>query len=186
MTTSFKEVLFLEDEPEINSIGVHQLRQLGYTVWPALTVAEALDLFEEHKDRIGIFLTDNRLPDGLGMRVAKELLTVKPELVVAVISGFFIPEEVEELRKAGIPHFAKPILYSQVIRELHLPTLQTPSRNLPVATPPVEHKEAPTPPPLPPKPTDEKHGISKLFGSMLGHKKDKDQNLGHGDKGPAI
>ena len=52
----FNQVLFVEDDMDVNSIGVRQVRSMGYLVWPTYSVGEALECFTQHRDRIGILI----------------------------------------------------------------------------------------------------------------------------------
>lgn len=127
-----KQVLFIEDDTDVSAIGVRQVRALGYTVLPAFSIAEGLDLFDTHGDAIGTVLSDNRLPDGLGMHLVARLRQGRPDLVAALISGNFSVDELAFIKALGVRHFTKPVLYSRVMQEL-----ASDSRVAPPATAPV-------------------------------------------------
>lgn len=120
----FNQVLFVEYDMDVNSIGVRQVRSMGYLVWPTYSVGEALECFTQHRDRIGILIADNKLPDGLGMILARDLLSRKPTMSAGIVSGMFTPEEIGFMDEERLSYFTKPVLYTQVIRTLGLPGLR--------------------------------------------------------------
>ena len=67
-----KRVLILEDEPNIRSFVVINLKRAGYEVVEAGTGYEALDKLEEYPD-IGVAILDIMLPDIDGFEVCRRI-----------------------------------------------------------------------------------------------------------------
>lgn len=127
-------VLFLEDEVELNDVGVEQLRNLGHTVHPALNLAEARTIVDEHWQNLHLIMADHRLPDGHGIDYLLEVKERYPRIKLAVVSGCLTPDDEHTLKVAEIPFFTKPLLYRQVMQKLR------------------EHYMIQTRPPIPPRP----------------------------------
>ncbi|MEW6501435.1 MAG: PAS domain S-box protein, partial [Thermodesulfobacteriota bacterium] len=81
-------VLLVEDERMILALGRSMLERLGYTVLAASTVAEALQLAEEHANEIALLITDVVMPEMNGRELAARLLSVNPRLRFLFMSGY--------------------------------------------------------------------------------------------------
>ena len=80
-------LLLVDDEQEVrDSIG-EVLRAYGYEVLLASTGEEAVSLIREHGARIGLLLTDIRMPGMSGHELAEWARTVVPDLKVILMSG---------------------------------------------------------------------------------------------------
>jgi len=67
-TVPDKDVLIVDDDADVREVLAEVLRDSGYTVDLAATVAEAKKLLSEY--RYGVVLADWRLPDGDGSTIA--------------------------------------------------------------------------------------------------------------------
>ena len=57
----------------------------GYTVLPAVSAAQALDLLESH--HVDLVLTDQIMPGLVGTELARQLRAIRPSLPIIIISG---------------------------------------------------------------------------------------------------
>ncbi|MGE9296053.1 MAG: hypothetical protein ACQKBV_07195 [Puniceicoccales bacterium] len=164
-------ILFLEDEVELNAIGVEQLRNLDHTVYPALDLADARAIVDEHWQTLHLIIADHRLPDGRGIDYLLEIKSRYPRIKLAVVSGCLSPDDEETLAMAEIPFFRKPLLYRQVMKKLRehymihtrppIPTTKKP----PTPPSPASTSLPPKAPPPPPgKPTAD-NGILATNGA---------------------
>jgi len=112
------KIVFLEDEVELNAIGVEQLRKLGHTVYPALDISEAREIIDEQWQTLHLIIADHRLPDGRGVDYLLEVKQRYPRIKLAVVSGCLSSQDEETLTMAEIPYFRKPLLYRQVMKQL--------------------------------------------------------------------
>jgi len=133
-------ILFLEDEVELNAIGVEQLRNLGHTVFPALDLAEAREVVEDNWQTLHLIIADHRLPDGRGIDYLMEIKQRYPRIKLAVVSGCLSSTDEETLEVAEIPYFRKPLLYRQVMKVIR-------EKYMISTRPPIPTKKPPTPPP---------------------------------------
>jgi PAS domain S-box-containing protein len=82
-------ILIVEDEQAVRLLVGNLLQRCGYTALLAVSGIEALNLWEQHKDKIQLLLTDMVLPDGMmGRELAEKLKGEKPKLKVVYTSGY--------------------------------------------------------------------------------------------------
>ena len=81
-------VLVVEDEPIILAISTTMLERLGYRVLAAGTPGEALRLAETHLGEIDLLMTDVVMPEMNGRDLAKNLLSIYPNVKRLFMSGY--------------------------------------------------------------------------------------------------
>jgi PAS domain S-box-containing protein len=81
-------ILLVEDEPAILEMSTIMLERLGYTVLAAGTPGEAVRLAQEHPGRIDLLLTDVIMPEMNGRDLAKNLLSIYPDIRRLFMSGY--------------------------------------------------------------------------------------------------
>jgi PAS domain S-box-containing protein len=81
-------ILLVEDEPAILKMTTIMLERLGYTVLPAPTPGEAIRLATENAGDIHLLLTDVVMPEMNGRDLAKNLLSLYPDLKRLFMSGY--------------------------------------------------------------------------------------------------
>lgn len=82
-------LLVVEDEGPLLKLMHHILGSYGYEVLGCSTGKAALEIWEEHRRKIDLLLTDMILPDGMaGPELAEILKMSKPALKVVYTSGY--------------------------------------------------------------------------------------------------
>jgi PAS domain S-box-containing protein len=81
-------ILLVEDEPTILRMTATMIGRLGYTVLAAATPGEALGLAGAHVGPISLLLTDVVMPEMNGRDLARQLLSLHPDLKVLFMSGY--------------------------------------------------------------------------------------------------
>jgi PAS domain S-box-containing protein len=81
-------ILVVEDELAILRMTQIMLERLGYTVLTAVTPGEAMELAREHSGEIDLLLTDVVMPEMNGRDLAKNLLSLYPNLKRLFMSGY--------------------------------------------------------------------------------------------------
>lgn len=82
-------ILVVEDEAPLRLLVCNLLRRSGYGVLEAGTGLAALPVWEQHKDKINLLLTDVMMPDGMnGLELAEQLKGERPQLKVIYFSGY--------------------------------------------------------------------------------------------------
>jgi two-component system cell cycle sensor histidine kinase/response regulator CckA len=81
-------VLVVEDEPAILALTVRMLERQGYTVIGASAPGEAIGLVRQYGSEIHLLLTDVVMPEMNGRDLAKNLLSLHPQLKRVFMSGY--------------------------------------------------------------------------------------------------
>jgi Response regulator containing CheY-like receiver, AAA-type ATPase, and DNA-binding domains len=115
-------ILLVEDEELLVESVCHLLKSKGYKVYTAIDGKEAVKLYEQHRQKIDLVITDMGLPGITGKDEFKKLREMNPGVKVVLASGFFEPEIKLELLKAGANGFIQkpytPDDILQIIREV--------------------------------------------------------------------
>jgi len=81
-------ILLVEDEADVRKVVCRMLAASGYTVIEAASPLEALELFEQHRDRIDLLLTDVMMPVMNGSELSGRIAQLKPDIRTLFMSGF--------------------------------------------------------------------------------------------------
>jgi CheY-like chemotaxis protein len=104
-------VLYVEDQEEVAAIGRAMLERLGYRVTYAANGGDALELFRDDPDAYDLVVTDQTMPILTGADLARELLRLRPNLPIVLMSGFseaITPDSARDLGIRGL--VKKPIV----------------------------------------------------------------------------
>lgn len=115
-------VLVVDDESEVIRAISAALGAEGFPVWSALTGAEAVRLYQQHKTDIGVVLLDVQMPVLDGPATLNQLRAVQPDLVcyfmAADLGGY---DEVTLRQRGAIGVLRKPLHLDQLCRALRNP-----------------------------------------------------------------
>lgn len=115
-------ILAVDDEKMILKTTVRMLTKLGYTVLKAENGNEALEIYEEKKDKIDLVILDMIMPDMIGGEVFDRMKKINKNVNVLLSSGYSIDGQAEEIMERGCNGFIqKPYNFkdlSQKIREI--------------------------------------------------------------------
>jgi CheY-like chemotaxis protein len=104
-------VLFVDDEAALAEIGRELLEPLGYQVITETDPRQALARFRSDPRQVDILITDQNMPGLTGADLTREVLAVRPDLPVLMLTGFSETITRERARELGIREFLlKPIL----------------------------------------------------------------------------
>lgn len=82
-------ILLVEDETSLRMVTARALRRLGYEVIEAADGKEALRLWDEHRGKVDLLLSDMVMPEALtGLDVAERLRESKSNLKIIIASGY--------------------------------------------------------------------------------------------------
>jgi CheY-like chemotaxis protein len=81
-------ILLVEDEEWVRSLTRQVLQDTGYSVLEARHGAEALRLWDTHKEEVRLIVTDVVMPEMSGFELARRVLDQRPNLKVLFISGY--------------------------------------------------------------------------------------------------
>jgi PAS domain S-box-containing protein len=81
-------ILVVEDEPAILKVTKRMLEGQGYLVLAASTPGEAIQVAREHQGQVQLLLTDVVMPEMNGRTLAKNLLSISPNMKSLFMSGY--------------------------------------------------------------------------------------------------
>jgi PAS domain S-box-containing protein len=112
-------VLLVEDEPNVRSLAVDQVRELGYQVLDASDAAAALLLLDRHSE-IELLFTDVGLPGGMnGRQLADEARRRRSDLKILFTSGYARNAIIHHGRlDPGVQLITKPFTFSGLAAKL--------------------------------------------------------------------
>ena len=95
-------LLFVDDDPALVRLAALRLTRIGYEVTGCETPEEALECFRALPGGFDAVVTDLSMPGMSGMELAAELLSLRPDVPVLMISSQFRPEDAAEALRIGI------------------------------------------------------------------------------------
>jgi two-component system, cell cycle sensor histidine kinase and response regulator CckA len=87
------------------SVGHQMLDKLGYTVLPARSGGDALQLFAQHRGALDLVILDLVMPDMSGGDVFDRLQEMQPNVPVLLASGYSLDGKAEEIMQRGCRGF---------------------------------------------------------------------------------
>lgn len=117
-----ERILIVDDEELLTSVEAVFLQKLGYTVTVRNDGFEAWELFQKKPDEFDLVITDQTMPHLTGLELAKQMLSIRPELPIILCTGFSSQVDAEKAKEHGIKEFmCKPLLNQEFackVREL--------------------------------------------------------------------
>jgi two-component system cell cycle sensor histidine kinase/response regulator CckA len=108
-------MLIIDDEVDLIKTQKTFFERLGYHVETRSSSVEALEAFIKKPDKFDIIITDQTMPKMTGIQLARECMTVRPDIPVILCTGFSDIISEDEAKAMGIREFVmKPL----VIREI--------------------------------------------------------------------
>jgi CheY-like chemotaxis protein len=87
-----QRILYLDDEASLVNLAARLLGRVGYEVEGFTRPSEALAAFAADPRRFDMVVSDMNMPTATGLSVAAEILRQRPDVPVALISGFVTDE----------------------------------------------------------------------------------------------
>ena len=118
-----KQVLIVDDEPNLRKILAAQLSRDGYDVMTAEDGEQGLEMLREH--HIDLVVTDLKMPKVDGMTLLREALREDPDLPVVMITAHgTVDTAVEALKTGAFDYLTKPFDKDEV-RQIVAKALKT-------------------------------------------------------------
>ena len=106
-----ERVLFVDDEPEIAIMGKRMLKRLGYRVTVAKDGEQALAEVRAHPEDYDVMVVDQVMPPITGLALAEEVLRIRRDLPIILITGHSDRVPAAKLKELGICELlVKPIV----------------------------------------------------------------------------
>ncbi len=93
-------IVLIDDDPLIRSLGKELLEALGYRVATAQDGMEAIQVYRR-QDRVDLVILDYHLPDRNGHLVMQDILALDPGIRIMMTSGYFSSKEAARLKESG-------------------------------------------------------------------------------------
>lgn len=111
------KILIVDDEAQIRLFLAEGLRELGYSIEEAGTMAEANDALDQ--DLPDLVLLDFKLPDGTGLDVIRHLRGLDRNLPVIMLTAFAsVQGAVEAMQVGAYDYIGKPFEFDNVVQAI--------------------------------------------------------------------
>ncbi len=126
-----QHVMVVDDEESILEITTRLFERLGYRTTAFKTSEAALESFQDDPSSYDVVLTDNTMPRTTGLKLAEEVLKIRPNTPIILATGLNDKAVRERAKEAGIAKvIGKPVSavgLSEAIRDV----LNGPPRDVP-------------------------------------------------------
>ncbi len=103
-------ILFVDDEKAIVDVAKRVLERLNYTVVGVTSPDEALERFEQEKERYDLVVTDKSMPNMDGFDLARQIKGKCSEIPIIICSGSQDDTDIDKIKFADINDFVlKPL-----------------------------------------------------------------------------
>ena len=127
-------VLVVDDEEAIRLITQQTLEACGYQVILACDGLQAMELYEKHRDKIAVVLTDMMMPGMDGPSTIEALLKVNPSLLTIAASGITTGDSVNKVMSMGVKMFLPKPFTTKTLTQTLNSVLATNGTTLSLAT----------------------------------------------------
>ena len=116
----YDTVLVVEDDVELRELLKTMLEAHDFKVLTAIDGLDAIEIFIQNKDAIGVVLSDLGLPRLGGWDAFLRMKEINPDVKGILASGYFHPGVKEEIIKSGAEIFIqKPYNTPEIVAMLH-------------------------------------------------------------------
>ncbi|MBX3117669.1 MAG: PAS domain S-box protein [Fimbriimonadaceae bacterium] len=97
-----ESIMYVDDDEALVLMVTRMLRRLNYEVAGFTDPQEALKVFLSDTQRFEIVVTDMSMPHIDGPEFVRQLLAVRPDVPVIMVTGYIRPEDIEQTNDLGI------------------------------------------------------------------------------------
>ncbi len=109
--TGHEQILIVDDDDAITQLNQKILTGLGYTVTASTHPNDILHLFQENPAKYDLLITDMTMPDMTGEELARQILSVRPEMPIILCTGYSEKMNEEKAKALGICRYlVKPLV----------------------------------------------------------------------------
>jgi PAS domain S-box-containing protein len=115
LATGKERILLVDDEkPQVESIQ-SVLDRLGYRVVATTDSLKALEIFRKNPRAFDLVITDQTMPGMTGIKLAEELLLIRPDVPIVLCTGFSETVDADRADALGIHQFLmKPFSIGEI------------------------------------------------------------------------
>lgn len=106
-----ERILLVEDEKQLAKMEQRSLGRFGYKVTVKTSGVEAYKEFQQQSDQYDLIITDQTMSNMTGVEFAQEILKLRPDIPIILLSGFSTISIKEKAKEIGIREFVmKPVI----------------------------------------------------------------------------
>ena len=115
-----ERVLLVDDEPSLAAMNKRRLEALGYAATVDSEPERALDMFRSRQAEFDLVISDYLMPKLTGLDFARAIHNLRPEVPIALLTGYIEELPEETLRAAGVRRLInKPVLLQELAAAVH-------------------------------------------------------------------
>jgi DNA-binding NtrC family response regulator len=95
-------IFVVDDDETLADMTGQMLRLMGYSTMVCSKPLDALALFSETPERFDAVIVDEMMPDLTGTQLAMQLLRVKDDIPIILMTGYGDMIPVDRVRKSGV------------------------------------------------------------------------------------
>jgi CheY-like chemotaxis protein len=115
LVTGTENILFVDDEAFQADIAKQMLSRLGYRLTTCTSSVEALEFFRQSPEKYDLVITDMTMPHMTGDVLARELITIRPDIPIIVCTGYSDRVNTEIAGEIGIRELVmKPVVMKDI------------------------------------------------------------------------
>jgi signal transduction histidine kinase/ActR/RegA family two-component response regulator len=116
-----EHILFVDDEEALADLGKLTLEELGYKVTKETSSERALESFRANPDRYALVVTDQTMPHMTGIELASNMLALRPNVPILLVTGYSEAVSREQVLERGIRELIMkpliPIDFARTVRD---------------------------------------------------------------------
>jgi two-component system, cell cycle sensor histidine kinase and response regulator CckA len=97
-----QRVMYIDDEAALVQVFSRMLQRMGHVVEGFTQAGQAIESFRADPSRINLVVTDFSMPGMSGLEVAHELIAIRPDICIVLVSGYLDDALVASSREVGI------------------------------------------------------------------------------------
>lgn len=117
-TVTQTTILVVDDEEPIRMLMATTLRRVGYRVLQAENGEDALAKWRETAHQIDMVITDAVMPRCTGLQLIPQLLSLRPDLPILLISGYPREDANPTLASTEVEFLPKPFRLDELLKNV--------------------------------------------------------------------
>ena len=117
MATGNETVLLVDDEEIVIGVGSQMLQRLGYSVLTAANGSEAVDIYRNNQNMIGLVILDMIMPGLEAGDIYDKLRALNPDVKVLLSSGYSLDQKAKAILERGCSGFIQKPFNMKILEE---------------------------------------------------------------------
>lgn len=122
MPKGMENILVIDDDTALLRLEKRILERCGYKVTTAISSLEALEFYKAQPADFDLIISDQAMPKLSGANLAKEIITIRPDAKVILVTGYSSAISASQAKEMGIKEYImKPIApheFSRIVRQV--------------------------------------------------------------------